>query len=62
MEVWFYTYNLMEDGKTPISVCAYNDIQAKRFIQNGWRPVEEIKHEKSRGNKKQGPEPSGLKF
>lgn len=40
MERWFDTGLFMEDGKTPILACAYNEIQAKKFIENGWTSTE----------------------
>lgn len=39
MERWFDTGLMMEDGKTTIAVCAYNDIQAAKYLKNGWKPL-----------------------
>lgn len=55
MERWFYTGSHMEDGVTPISVCAYNEPQVQEFIRNGWKPVDDLKgntEKKAKGKKR----------
>lgn len=46
---WFYTGHRMEDGKTPITVCAHNESQERRFLLEGFKPLEDIE------GKEQGP-------
>lgn len=56
MERWFYTGLFMEDGITPISVCAKSETQAREFEKRGWRPVEEtgVSGRASDGKRKAG--------
>lgn len=56
MEKWFYSGTYMPDG-TPITVAAYNEVQAQAFLDTGYRPVEEAGQgqkqiEKPKGRKK----------
>ena len=41
MEKWFYTGTFMEDGKTEITVSAGSGFEELKFIERGWKPVEE---------------------
>ncbi len=41
MEKWFYTGTFMEDGKTEITVPSRNEVEERKFIERGWKPVEE---------------------
>lgn len=49
---WFYTGHCMEDGKTLITVCAHSDSQERRYLLEGFRPVENIEGKEQRSGKK----------
>lgn len=56
MEKWFYSGTFMPDG-TPITIAAYNEVQALGYLDMGCRPVEEDAKrqkqiEKPKGRKK----------
>ncbi|MDO8426211.1 MAG: hypothetical protein Q7T24_01700 [Deltaproteobacteria bacterium] len=42
MEKWFYTGTFMEDGKTEITISARSGTEERKFLERGWRPVEEV--------------------
>ncbi|MBI1913046.1 MAG: hypothetical protein HYS21_13750 [Deltaproteobacteria bacterium] len=46
MENWFYTGKVMEDGKTKITVCARGEVEIKKYLEKGWRPLKAKKREK----------------
>ncbi|MBI5826703.1 MAG: hypothetical protein HZB84_09700 [Deltaproteobacteria bacterium] len=49
---WFYTGHCMEDGKTPITVCAHNESQERRYLLEGFKPVEDIEGKEQRPGKR----------
>jgi hypothetical protein len=60
MERWFYTGHYMEDGATPISVCARGKTQAASYGALGWRPVDARGHG-AMGHGTRGRDKAGIK-
>ena len=49
---WFSTGHYMEDGKTPITVCAHNESEERRYLLEGFKPVNDIAGREGRPRKR----------